>query len=125
MISCNKRWLISLADKAAQFLHDELHLDVNKGKTRIINVRFGVEFLGGYVKPFRTYISNQSIHRMMAQIPLLRHADPEQAFASVNSYLGVLVHYASYHIRRQIVDRIDTTSAHCIVNQDYTKLIKW
>lgn len=125
VISCNKRGLISLADKAAQFLHDELHLDVNKGKTRIINVRYGVEFLGGYVKPFRTYISNQSIHRMMAQIPKLRHADPEQVFASVNSDLGVLVHYASYHIRRKIVDRIDTTSAHCIVNQDYTKLIKW
>lgn len=125
VISCDKRWLVTLADKAAQFLHDELHLDVNRGKTRIINVRYGVEFLGGYVKPFRTYISNQSLHRMMAQIPLLRHADPEQAFASVNSYLGVLVHYASYHIRRQIVDRIDTTSAHCIVNQDYTKLIKW
>lgn len=125
VISCDKRWLISLADKAAQFLHDELHLDVNKGKTRIINVRFGVEFLGGYVKPFRTYISNQSLHRMMAQIPKLRHADPEQVFASVNSDLGVLVHYASYHIRRKIVDRIDTTSAHCIVNQDYTKLIKW
>lgn len=125
VISCDKRWLIALADKAAQFLHDELHLDVNKGKTRIINVRYGVEFLGGYVKPFRTYISNQSLHRMMAQIPKLRHADPEQVFASVNSYLGVLLHYASYHVRRQIVDRINTTSAHCMVNHDYTKLIKW
>ena len=30
-----------------------------------------------------------------------------------------------HHIRRPIVDRINTTSAHCIVNQDYTKLIKW
>ena len=30
-----------------------------------------------------------------------------------------------HHIRRPIVDRIDTTSAHCMVNQDYTKLIKW
>lgn len=125
VISCDKRWLIALADKAAQFLHDELHLDVNRGKTRIINVRYGVEFLGGYVKPFRTYISNQSLHRMMAQIPKLRHADPEHVFSAVNSDLGVLVHYASYHIRRQIVDRIDTTSSHCMVNHDYTKLIKW
>lgn len=125
VISCDKRWLIALADKAVQFLHDELHLDVNKGKTRIINVRYGVEFLGGYVKPFRTYISSQSIHRMMAQIPKLRHANQEQVFASVNSYIGVLVHYASYHVRRKIVDMIDTTSAHCMVNHDYTKLIKW
>ena len=66
-----------------------------------------------------------TLHRMMAQIPNLRHVSPEQMFESVNSYLGVLVHYASYHIRRKIVDRIDTTSAHCMVNQDYTKLIKW
>ena len=61
----------------------------------------------------------------MAQIPNLRHADPEHVFASVNSYLGVLVHYASYHVRRRIVGMIDITSAHCMVNQDYTKLIKW
>lgn len=125
VVSGDKRWLIALADKAAQFLHDELHLDINRGKTRIVNVRYGVEFLGGYIKPFRTYISNQSVRRMMAQIPYLKRKDAEHVFSAVNSFLGVLVHYRSHAIRKALVDRVDLMNAHCRVKEDYAKLVRW
>ena len=125
VVSCDKRWLIGLADKVEVFLHDVLHLDINKGKTRIINVRYGVEFLGGYIKPFRTYISNQSLRRMMAQIPSLRDKDGAFVFASVNSFLGVLVHYQSFNIRKALVDVVNVAKAQCRVDEGYYKLVRW
>ena len=125
VVSCDKRWLIGLADTVAVFLHDVLHLDINKGKTRIINVRYGVEFLGGYIKPFRTYISNQSLRRMMAQIPSLRAKDASFVFASVNSFLGVLVHYQSFNIRKALVDWVNVAEARCRVDEGYSKLVRW
>ena len=98
---------------------------MNKGKTRIINVRYGVEFLGGYIKPFRTYISNQSLRRMHRQIPSMMNKTPEQQMQSVNSFLGILGHYNSYRERKKLVQQVDITRIGYMTDGDYRKIWRW
>lgn len=84
------------------FLKDELCLDMHMGKTQIIDVRYGVEFLGAFIKPYRTYICNRSLSRIRQEAADVRHMGRGQAFRTVNSLLGVMSHYSSYNLRREI-----------------------
>ena len=84
------------------FLKDELCLDMHMGKTQIIDVRYGVEFLGSFIKPYRTYICNRSLSRIRHEAADVRHMGRGQAFRTVNSLLGVMSHYSSYNLRREI-----------------------
>lgn len=84
------------------FLKDELCLDMHMGKTQIIDVRYGVEFLGAFIKPYRTYICNRSLSRIRQEAADIRHMGRGQAFRTVNSLLGVMSHYSSYNLRRDI-----------------------
>lgn len=84
------------------FLKDELCLDMHMGKTQIIDVRYGVEFLGAFIKPYRTYICNRSLSRIRQEAADVMHMGRGQAFRTVNSLLGVMSHYSSYNLRREI-----------------------
>ena len=84
------------------FLKEELSLDMHMGKTQIIDVRYGEEFLGAFIKPYRTYICNRSLSRIRQEAADVRHMGRGQAFRTVNSLLGVMSHYSSYNLRREI-----------------------
>jgi hypothetical protein len=84
------------------FLKDELYLDMHMGKTQIVDVRYGVEFLGAFIKPYRTYICNRSLSRIRQEAADVRHMGRGQAFRTVNSLLGVMSHYSNYNLRRKI-----------------------
>lgn len=84
------------------FLKEELCLDMHMGKTQIIDVRYGVEFLGAFIKPYRTYICNRSLSRIRQEAADVMHMGRGQAFRTVNSLLGVMSHYSSYNLRREI-----------------------
>lgn len=99
VVSRSRTWLLSIIPKIRAFLRDTLGLELHMGKLHIINVRNGVEFLGGFVKPYRTYITNASIGRMVKNISALDMSDSDGVFRSVNSFLGTLVHYSSFNIR--------------------------
>ena len=105
------------------FLKEELSLDMHMGKTQIIDVRYGVEFLGAFIKPYRTYICNHSLSRIRQETADVRHMGRGQAFRTVNSLLGVMSHYSSYNLRREIF-----TQQHIlrvgILNDDLTQLGK-
>ena len=87
----------------ASFLRDSLGLELSWDKIRIVDVRYGVEFLGAYIKPFRTYVSSSSLARMKNKLNAYNRGDLMSARhlqSSVNSFLGVLSHYDSYCVRR-------------------------
>ena len=84
------------------FLKEELSLDMHMGKTQIIDVRYGVEFLGAFIKPYRTYICNRSLSRIRQEAADVMHMGRGQAFRTVNSLLGVMSHYSSYNLRQEI-----------------------
>ncbi|MDY6277803.1 MAG: RNA-directed DNA polymerase [Bacteroidales bacterium] len=86
---------------ARSFLRDVLGLTLNETKTAIYSAYRGVEFLGAYLKPYRTYVSNSCKKRMNRKIRALRSKAPKDVFTSVNSYLGITSHYAAYNLRKE------------------------
>ncbi len=102
IVSCERDWLLSLVPQIRDFLKDRLHLELHMGKTQVIDVRLGVEFLGAYILPYRTYISNESLRRMMEQMEGMGNVSKESMYHSVNSWLGVLSHYDSFNIRCEL-----------------------
>ena len=101
-ISSDRQRLTDAIPVMRDFLKEELCLDLHMGKTQIIDVRYGVEFLGAFIKPYRTYICNRSLSRIRQEAADVRHMGRGQAFRTVNSLLGVMSHYSSYNLRREI-----------------------
>jgi retron-type reverse transcriptase len=102
VVSVDRQRLLSMVPEIREFLQDRLHLELHMGKLHIVNVRYGAEFLGGFVKPYRTYISNESLNRMTNSVAAMNMRNPHDVWASVNSFLGVLYHYASFNIRTRM-----------------------
>lgn len=98
----SKKWLLSLVERIRDFLRDCLGLELHMGKLQVINTKYGVDFLGGFVKPFVNYISNASLARMLQNVGSIRFMDAESVLRSVNSFLGTLSHYASFNIRSEL-----------------------
>lgn len=125
IVSTDRHELHRWAKEIEKYLSDELHISINKGKTQVCDARHGVEFLGAYIKPWRIYISNQSLRRMHRQIPSLVKKTPEQQMQSVNSFLGILGHYNSYRERKKLVQQVDITRIGYMTDGDYRKIWRW
>lgn len=108
IVSADKAWLTSLQQPIKTFLKEHLGLELNTGKTRICDVRHGIDFLGAYLKPHCRYVSNNTLGRMKPKIIRLTQINvPEKMRCKLNSNLGLLSHYKSYHLRQNaLVDRI-------------------
>ena len=102
IISTDKKWMLSLIPKIQDFLKNHLMLDLHMGKLRINDINQGVEFLGAFIKPYRTYVSNASLRRAKNNIYKMNLHDREKIFNTVNSYLGMMIHYSSYNIRKNL-----------------------
>lgn len=108
IVSSDKNWLLSLVTPIEHFLKEELHLNIHKGKLKISEVHQGIEFLGAYIKPYRTYISNETLQRVKSNFRdmlMNRHLSSSARLRTVNSYLGILSHYSSFKIRRRMFQR--------------------
>lgn len=99
VVSADKEWLMSLVPKMQQFLHSELGIELHQGKLNIEEVHKGVEFLGCFIRPYRTYISNHALQRIEQKVSALDFTKPWRVIRSVNSYLGIFQHTDSYKIR--------------------------
>lgn len=76
----------------------------------------GVLFIGGMILPGRKYLSNRTVgfcydaierlNRLAASSPdyVLTHG--EEFVSTVNSYLGMMRHFASYKLRRKVMEHI-------------------
>lgn len=102
IVDSDRKRLKSLIPSVAAFLESELGLSIHPFKTRIYNALHGVEFLGAYIKPFRTYVSASSLRRIKKGVFSQRWTDASKMRASVNSWLGVLSHYDSFCLRRTL-----------------------
>ncbi|MBO5758458.1 MAG: RNA-directed DNA polymerase [Rikenellaceae bacterium] len=102
MIDPDREWLLAQVPKVREFLLDELGLELHQGKIHIQEVHKGVEFLGTFVKPYREYVSNRTLERMQKKLQQVDLRNREAALRSVNSYLGIMSHTASYNLRRSM-----------------------
>ena len=106
-IDADREWLLAQVPREREFLADELGLQLHMGKLHVREVSQGVEFLGAFVKPYRDYISNKTLARIEQNVKTIDLRDIGHAEASINSYLGVLSHSASYNIRHHLFEEID------------------
>ncbi|MBQ8761530.1 MAG: RNA-directed DNA polymerase [Bacteroidales bacterium] len=102
IVSNNREYLKSIIPKISVFLKENLYLEIHPHKTRIYNAYHGIEFLGAFLKPFRTYISTSSLERIVKKIKTCELTDNSKVQNKMNSFLGVLSHYDSYCIRRVV-----------------------
>ena len=105
IISTDKEWMMGIVPQIRQFLHDRLGLELHMGKLEISEVHRGIEFLGAFIKPWRTYISNHSLRRIERKVANLDLTKPWKVIRSINSYLGIFQHTDSYKIRCRLFAR--------------------
>ena len=121
IVSKDKEFLHDCITKIESFMEDRLSLKVQKGKTIIRSMHQGVEFLGAYIKPYRTYISNQCLRRIKKNVYTITKND--NAIASINSWLGIFSHYNSFRLRVNIFTNIKNVSTIGVYDRNFTKLI--
>lgn len=105
LVSCDKEWLLSLVPRIRDFLKEELGLGLHMGKVHISCVSQGVEFLGAYIKPYRIYLSSATMDHITKRLEQMDFSDRDAVLHTVNSYLGIMAHTASYNLRRRLFFR--------------------
>lgn len=108
------KWLLLSAEKRiAVFLQETLGLTLHPKKVYLQESTKGVAYLGAMVKPYRRYLVEKTRHRILrslgglnAQAVRNRHLSArkqQRLQAGVNSYLGFLKHFRTYHMRQSIL----------------------
>lgn len=108
IVSMDKNKLLRCVSQIRDFLKEELHLELNEGKTHICRVKDGAEFLGAYIKPYRTYISNQCVRRVKTKLAAdLKVKSKEQMRQSYISRLGFFRQFNAYNLALKVFYGID------------------
>ena len=108
VVSDSREWLLDLIPTVRDFLQWELGLELHPDKIRIVDIRFGVQFLGQYLMPFRRHVAKKSMMRIengMERLSRMPSNDERSSQAVVNSYWGVMRHVRSYRRRVSLVKR--------------------
>jgi hypothetical protein len=94
------------------YLQDNLHLELHPNKIYLQHYSKGVQYLGAVIKPHRTYIANRTKGNfyiaIQEQNKIVRNHKPSKEelikfISSMNSYLGIMKHYKTYHLRKQMI----------------------
>jgi len=112
LIHENKDYLQSMIPKLSAFLLSNLKLTLHPDKIYLQHHLKGVKYLGAVIKPNRIYIANRTkgnfYNAIEKQNQIARDHKPtkeeQSAFqSSMNSYLGIMKHYKTYKLRKQML----------------------
>ena len=112
LIHSDKEYLKSLIDPIRNYLKKELHLILHPKKIHLQHYTKGVKYLGAVIKPNRIYIANRTkgnfYDTIQKQNIIARNHKPTKQeqkdfIASMNSYLGIMSHYKSYKLRKEMI----------------------
>jgi len=133
LVHSNKTYLKRLTPIIASFLKTELHLKLHPKKIYLQHYSKGVNYIGGFIKPNRIYVSKRTkgnfydaIHNQNKLIENTinpNNAEKQLFLSSMNSYLGILGHYKSYKLRKlYITERLSKKwMIYFSVNNSFTK----
>jgi RNA-directed DNA polymerase len=107
IIHNDKEYLKNIIPKIKKFLEEELELILHPKKIYLQDYKKGVMFLGAVIKPFRIYIANRTKGNFYTTIKKnnfssqksLLGEDMELLTSSINSYLGIMIHWNTYGLR--------------------------
>jgi len=112
LVHPDKDYLKSLIPHFSGFLQSNLQLTLHPDKIYLQHYSNGIKFLGVVIKPYRTYIAKRTkgnfYQAIEKQNKIIRAHKPDakemKNFQSImNSYLGIMKHYKTYKIRKQII----------------------
>ena len=108
----NKDYLKKLIPNLSEFLQSELQGTIHPKKIYLQHFSKGVKFLGTVILPNRIYIANRTkgnfYNTIEKQNQIARDHKPtkdeQSAFqSSMNSYLGIMKHYKTYKLRKEMI----------------------
>ena len=135
IISRDKRFIVDLRAKAAQWLKKHLHLTLHKDKFYLQPVTHGVQFVGSIIKPGRTYTAGRTLGNMYRRVKqtdsLCRQIVEQGADAaklkslkrhvsSLNSYMGFCVHNYTYNQRKKMFSDVPYFWRCCNIQRRYS-----
>lgn len=124
VVSKDKVFLKTIIKEIEIFMMSSLHLEIQTKKTQIINVKHGVEFLGAFIKPYRTYLSTKTIRRMRKHLHYFNTHDTDKDVENmINSYLGIFSHYKSNKVKKEMMDKTIKIQKYGKFVGYYTKLV--
>jgi len=112
LIHPDKAYLKLLIPEIKQYLMKNLRMELHPNKIYLQHFSKGVKFLGAVIKPNRIYIANRTkgnfYRAIEKQNAIARDHKPtieeqESFLSSMNSYLGLMKHYKSYKLRKQMI----------------------
>lgn len=111
----NKDYLREIIPRLQSEL-DKVGLALHPNKIVLAGADEGIPFLGQIIKPYRNYISNrtkhnfylaiQQINQIMAVVPQFSWQQLCEIRATLNSYLGIMVHANSFNLRKAMLSRL-------------------
>ena len=108
----DKEFLKSLIPQLSNFLLSTLQLTLHPKKIYLQHYTKGVKFLGTVIKPNRIYIANRTKGNFYKAIQkhnqVVLNSKPTKTeicsfLSSMNSYLGIMKHYRTYKLRRNML----------------------
>lgn len=111
----DKDYLKSLIPILSTYLSTTLHLTLHPKKIYLQHCTKGAKFLGAIIKPYRIYIGNRSKGNFYKTIKdwnkfvenqpnnEIGQLQLKQFVTSINSYLGILKHFNTYKLRKQMI----------------------
>ncbi len=97
IVSNNQNELEAWREKIIDFVHRTLALRIPVEKTSIRKVAWGIDFLGFVVLPDSVLLRNKTKGKIVGNINE----------RNMNSYMGVLAHCNSYHLKQKILSTFD------------------
>ena len=112
VIHPDKPYLLKALPKITDYLKMNEKLTLHPNKTKINHYQSGFLFLGAVIKPYRLYIANRvkgnfyqalEKHNKVIRDHKPTSEEKNQFISSINSYLGIMKHYKTYKIRKQMI----------------------
>jgi len=133
LIDRDKRDLLSAVKKIKLSLSEKLHLRLHPKKIYIQHFSRGVAFLGAYMKPSVKYIerrTKRNFYALIEQINMeFKKSAPSDIYlhqvrSSVNSYLGTMIHFSTYGLRKKILSHLDASFYHYfMVDKSFSRVV--
>jgi len=135
LVHSDKALLTSLVPQIRSYLANELGLTLHPRKIYLQPVSNGVPFLGVHVTPHRILVGrrvirnfrNSIIHYTQAVVDHKpTHQEKDAFLASMNSYLGIFIHYHTFRLRKGMIDTYlsEYWYKYFVLNLQLTKFIR-
>ena len=119
LISDSKQRLLDAVPMIREYMQQTAGVTLHPDKFYLQHYSKGVKFIGAVTKQGRTYISNRTVNNAFATVRRFNRDKCSKAcaadlVASVNSYLGIMRHHATYNIRKRLAKTITPKWYHTI-----------